>query len=234
MTDYPDPFWNPADFDFADSLNLDIFLNSVRVQKQEIGLPVVYGAQQAMSAVGSLPWIPDPVGRHWKHRDSVLFCGSSYAGIFRPFSTRGRTTGRVVPVQDYAEMDSLRSLQTLFLTQIMARNGYSPADRYYGPIEQLWPLSQMLLVSRCFTYVAPATSSAPSRAVARSIVPMGKSRRNAPTYFHGTSNRKLPPIGSGAGSRVAPPFAWWPWARSPSMVCFDSFNAGAWKFIWDN
>ena len=137
MTDYPDPFWNPAAFDFADSLNLDIFLNSVRVQKQEIGLPDVYGAQQAMRAVGALPWIPDPVGRNWKHRDSILFCGSSYAGIFRPFSTRGRTTGRVVPVQDYAEMDSLRSLQTLFLTQIMARNGYGPADRYYGPIEQL-------------------------------------------------------------------------------------------------
>jgi len=127
------PFWNGAAFEFDDPLNNDIFLNSAQIQRDEIGIPGDFGAQQAMTGAGILPWIPDPVGRNWKDPDSILLCGSSYAGIFRPFSSRGRT----MPVEAYASAVSLRSLQILFLNEIIALNGSAIGDRYYGPIEQL-------------------------------------------------------------------------------------------------
>jgi hypothetical protein len=138
-------FWDRALFEFYDALNRDIFDNSVQVQIREIGkTSSTCGAQQAMVRPDPLRWILDPVGVNWKSAEAILFCGSSYAGIFSPFSSR--PGARTMPVEKYAEADTLKAFQGVFFDNIIDpptpansrdRRPVPQTDAYYGPIEKL-------------------------------------------------------------------------------------------------
>jgi hypothetical protein len=64
-------FWDRRLFDFDDTLNLDIFARSASIQRTQVGMPVVVGAEQAMLSSSPLPWIPDVVGKNWRSVDAI-------------------------------------------------------------------------------------------------------------------------------------------------------------------
>jgi hypothetical protein len=130
-----DKFWCRALFDFNESINNDLFGKSSQVQLAEIGVPSEVGAQQAMVTDRVLSWIPDPVGKNWTSSEAVLFCGSAYAGIFSPYSSRG---GRTMPFELYAEAKTLGALQLLYFDRIIdPPEARGSPDPYYGKIEKL-------------------------------------------------------------------------------------------------
>src|ERR1700674_219459 len=129
-------FWDRVLFDFDDPLNWDIFNNSTDVQMREIGKAssLCGTAQQAVVCTNILRWIPDTIGHNWKSPEAVLFCGSSYAGIFHPFSSR--PGARTMSVEKYAAPDTLEMFQRVFLDNIIDPPT-ARSDPYYGPIERL-------------------------------------------------------------------------------------------------
>jgi hypothetical protein len=128
-------FWDEALFDFNDGLNNDLFNRSPRVQLEEIGKPSVVGSQQAMVPGDVLAWIPDPVGKNWTSSEAVLFCGSAYAGIFSPYSSRRGQ--RTMPFEQYAEAKTLEKLQRAYFDRIIDPREARSSDAYYGKIQEL-------------------------------------------------------------------------------------------------
>jgi hypothetical protein len=127
-------FWDRKLFDTNDALNRVIFEKSIELQKQ-IGIPSGCGAQQAMVGEDILRWIPDPLGKNWKSRDAILFCGSAYAGIFSPWSSR--RGARTTTVEAYAAAQTLADLHGTFFDSIIDPPFAVRSDSYYGPIEAL-------------------------------------------------------------------------------------------------
>jgi hypothetical protein len=128
-------FWRRCLFDFNDALNEDLFKKSPQVQIEEIGRPSTIGSQQAMVPGNVLPWIPDPVGKDWASGEAVLFCGSAYAGIFSPYSSRRGQ--RTMPFGQYAEAKTLEALQRVYFDMIIDPPEAQASDAYYGKIQEL-------------------------------------------------------------------------------------------------
>lgn len=128
-------FWTRCLFDFNDGLNDDLFKKSPQVQLEEIGRPSMIGSQQAMVPGNVLPWIPDPVGKNWASCEAVLFCGSAYAGIFSPYSSRRGQ--RTMPFEQYAEATTLEALQRVYFDRIIDPPEARASDAYYGKIQEL-------------------------------------------------------------------------------------------------
>ena len=128
-------FWDRSLFDFDEGLNSDLFTRSPQVQMEEIGRPSVVGSQQAMVPGDVLSWIPDVVGRNWDSSEGVLFCGSAYASIFSPYSSR--RDQRTMPFKGYAEAKTLEALQRLYFDTIIDPPDARSLDAYYGKIQKL-------------------------------------------------------------------------------------------------
>jgi hypothetical protein len=128
-------FWDRTLFDFNDAINNDMFNQSPRVQLAEIGKPSAIGSQQAMGSGPVLPWIPDPVGKNWASAEAVLFCGSAYAGIFSPYSSRRGQ--RTMLLEEYAEAKPLEALQRVYFNKIIDPPEAKVSDAYYGKIQEL-------------------------------------------------------------------------------------------------
>jgi len=127
-------FWDRNLFDFTDALNGDIFDRSAELQKG-IAVPADCGAQQAMVSEDILRWIPDPLGKNWKSKEAVLFCGSAYAGIFSPWASR--RGARTMTVEAYTAAQTLCALHGAYFDNIIDPPGADRRDSYYGPIEDL-------------------------------------------------------------------------------------------------
>lgn len=132
-------FWNPEAFEFADSLNEEIWQRSPQVQREiqsdeELQRVEAIGAQQAMldanvlAARGPLPWVPDLVGKKWQDENSVIVVGSAYAGFISEYSTRPNT----MSLQQYLAARSVEEFQRRFLENVVIDDG-----SYYSPIQLL-------------------------------------------------------------------------------------------------
>ncbi len=134
-------FWRADAFDLEDSLNLEIWANSPKlqfeVQSREDALRTLVGAQQAMlpsevlAQVGpTLPWVPDLVGKQWRVETSILIIGSAYAGFIKEFSGRKAC----MDLKDYVAsvMRPPREFQQLFLRDVVSGD-----NNYYGRVQAL-------------------------------------------------------------------------------------------------
>lgn len=128
-------FWDEALFDFNDEINSEVFNKSPSTQLQEIGRPALIGSQQAMVPGDVLTWIPDPVGKNWTSNEAVLFCGSAYAGIFSPYSSRRGQ--RTIPYEQYAQAKTLEALHRVYFDKIIDPPEARASDAYYGKIQEL-------------------------------------------------------------------------------------------------
>lgn len=122
-------YWDTSLLNLGDELNREIWARSPQIQIGEIGLPIRYGAQQAMIGSGAvLPWPPDMVGKSCSESGRLIVCGSAYAGFISPFSERN---GHSVSVNEYRQA-TVEEFQRIFLDNVV-RGG----DRYYRVLEAL-------------------------------------------------------------------------------------------------
>lgn len=137
-------YWKLDDLNLTEDLNREIWEQSPQIQCSEIGIPTLYGAQQAM--IGSdvvLPWVPDLVGKSLDS-EGLTVCGSAYAGFISPYSGRN---GHCVTVPEYRQ-PTAEAFQRIYVNKVV-----EGGDRYYGRVESLLdgisPLAQTLVMDLC-------------------------------------------------------------------------------------